>query len=73
MSTCLMVVNINQNVINSKVDYKVDRTKAQKMNNPVKENAPLISMQEEETTIFDPDLALRICIAMFVPLTWCLE
>ena len=43
------------------------------MTNSQKENAPLRQNAEVETPEFDRDQVLRSCIALFVPLIWCIE
>ena len=43
------------------------------MSNSPKENAPLRPNPAVETPTFDPDQVLRSCIALYVPLMWCLE
>ena len=69
VSTCLMLANKGQNI--SSADYRF--TSRQTMMNSPKENAPLRPYPAVETPTFDPDQVLRSCIALFLPLMWCLE
>ena len=68
MSTCLMIIN-NHNISNT----KIHRTNSETMDNPFKEKPPLMTIQEENISFFDAELALRSFVAFFLPMTWCLE